>query len=95
MEIVLKNGDKLSLSEGATCLNAASAISEGLARAAVAAKVNGELVDLCVQLKEGDKLEIVTLKDKEGIEVYRHVRTCLRWRLKRYSPPAILQSVPL
>ncbi len=74
MEIVLKNGDKLSLSEGATCLNAASAISEGLARAAVAAKVNGELVDLCVQLKEGDRLEIVTLKDKEGIEVYRH--TC-------------------
>ena len=36
--------------------------------------MNGELVDLCVQLKEGDKLEIVTLKDKEGIEVYRH--TC-------------------
>ncbi len=74
MEIILKNGDKLTLNDGATCANAASAISEGLARAAVAAKVNGNLVDLCTELKEGDKLEIVTLKDKEGLEVYRH--TC-------------------
>ena len=74
MEIILKNGDKLALEDGATCANAASAISEGLARAAVAAKVNGKLVDLCTELKEGDKLEIVTLKDKEGLEVYRH--TC-------------------
>ena len=74
MEIILKNGDKLTVSEGATCANAASAISEGLARAAVAAKVNGNLVDLSTELKEGDKLEIITLKDKEGLEVYRH--TC-------------------
>ncbi|MDE7163702.1 MAG: threonine--tRNA ligase [Clostridia bacterium] len=74
MEIILKNGDKISLNEGATCANAASAISEGLARAAVAAKINGKLVDLCTVLNDGDKLEIVTLKDKEGLEVYRH--TC-------------------
>lgn len=74
MEIILKNGDKLALQDGATCLAAASAISEGLARAAVAAKVNGKLVDLCTELNEGDKLEIITLKDKEGLEVYRH--TC-------------------
>lgn len=74
MDIILKNGDKLTLNDGATCLNAAQAISEGLARAAVAAKVNGKLVDLCTVLNGGDKLEIVTLKDKEGLEVYRH--TC-------------------
>ncbi len=74
MEIILKNGDKLVLDDGATCANAASKISEGLARAAVAAKVNGKLVDLCTELHGGDKLEIVTLKDKEGLEVYRH--TC-------------------
>ncbi|MCM1438058.1 MAG: threonine--tRNA ligase [Roseburia sp.] len=74
MEIVLKNGDKLAVDGGATCANAASKISEGLARAAVAARVNGKLVDLCTPLNEGDRLEIVTLKDKEGLEVYRH--TC-------------------
>lgn len=43
MEIILKNGDKLSLEENATCMQAAQAISEGLARNAVCAKVNGEL----------------------------------------------------
>lgn len=74
MEIILKNGDKLVLDDGATCANAASKISEGLARAAVAAKINGKLVDLCTELHDGDKLEVVTLKDKEGLEVYRH--TC-------------------
>lgn len=74
MEVILKNGDKITLESGVTCANAASAISEGLARAAVAAKVNGVLVDLCTELKDGDRLEIVTLKDKEGLEVYRH--TC-------------------
>ena len=74
MNITLKNGDKLEVAEGADCAAAAKAISEGLARAAVAAKVNGELVDLSTALKEGDSLEIVTLKDKEGLHVYRH--TC-------------------
>ncbi len=74
MKIFLKNGDTLSLEDGAKCSDAAKAISESLARNAVAAKVNGALCDLSAQLSEGDKLELVTLKDKEGIEVYRH--TC-------------------
>lgn len=74
MNITLKNGDKLEVQENATCMVAAKAISEGLARAAVAAKVNGELVDLSAPLHEGDCVEIVTLKDKEGLHVYRH--TC-------------------
>ena len=74
MKVYLKNGDELSVEEGATCAKAVSAISEGLARNAVAAKINGTLCDLSHVLCDGDKLEIVTLKDKEGLEVYRH--TC-------------------
>ncbi len=74
MKILLKSGDELSVEEGVTCAQAAAVISEGLARAAVCAKINGALVDLSETLKEGDSLEIVTLKDKEGLEVYRH--TC-------------------
>jgi len=74
MNIYLKSGDALAVEENATCMQAATAISEGLARNAVCAKVNGELVDLSTVLKEGDNLEIVTLKDKEGLQVYRH--TC-------------------
>ncbi len=74
MNIYLKSGDALTVEENATCMQAAMAISEGLARNAICAKVNGELVDMSVELKEGDNLEIVTLKDKEGLQVYRH--TC-------------------
>lgn len=74
MNITLKNGNSMAVEEGATCFQAASAISEGLTRNAVAAKINGKLVDLSCKLSEGDKLEIVTLKDKEGLDVYRH--TC-------------------
>jgi len=96
MNIVLKNGDKLEIEEGATCQTAASAISEGLARAAVAAKVNGVLCDLSHTLKEGDELEIVTLKDKEGLEVYRH--TCahvLAQALKNIYPTCKLAIGPV
>lgn len=74
MFVYLPDGNQLSVEENATCFVVAKAISEGLARAAVAAKINGELVDLSSPVKEGDKVEIVTLKDKEGLEVYRH--TC-------------------
>ena len=96
MQIVLKNGDRMQLAEGATAQSAAQAISEGLARAAVAAKVNGELVDLSHVLKEGDVLEIVTLKDKEGLEVYRH--TCahvLAQALKTVFPTCKLAIGPV
>ena len=74
MNIILKSGDALEVAENATALQAAMAISEGLARNAVCAKVNGVLVDLSYEMKEGDNLEIVTLTDKEGLQVYRH--TC-------------------
>ena len=74
MEVILKNGDKIVVEEGATCKTVASKISEGLARSAVCAKINGHLVDLSSPVNDGDKVELVTLKDKEGLEVYRH--TC-------------------
>lgn len=96
MKIFLKNGDALSLEDGAKCSDAAKAISESLARNAVAAKVNGALCDLSAQLSEGDKLELVTLKDKEGIEVYRH--TCahvLAQAVKNIFPTCKLAIGPM
>ena len=96
MTILLKNGDGLELPENATCMQAALAISEGLARNAVCAKVNGELVDLSREMKDGDSLEIVTLKDKEGLQVYRH--TCahvLAQALKTVYPTCKLSIGPV
>ncbi len=96
MQITLKNGDALELENGATAYKAAQKISEGLARAAVAAKVNGKLCDLSHVLCEGDSLELVTLKDKEGLEVYRH--TCahvLAQALKTIYPTCKLAIGPV
>ena len=96
MYIILKNGESMSLEDGATAFAAAQAISEGLARNAVCAKVNGQLVDLSHTLNEGDSLEIVTLKDKEGLQVYRH--TCahvLAQALKTVYPTCKLSIGPV
>ncbi len=96
MNITLKNGDILALEDGATCFAAAQKISDGLARAAVAAKVDGVLVDLSTPLKGGCTLELVTLKDREGLEVYRH--TCahvLAQALKNIYPTCKLAIGPV
>ena len=72
MEITLKNGDKKHFDKAASCKDIALSISEGLARAAVCAKVDGTLVDLSAVVDRDCEFEIVTLKDKVGLEVYRH-----------------------
>lgn len=96
MKIILKNGDEMELEAGATAHAAALAISEGLARAAVAARVNGKTADLSTVLNEGDKLELLTLSDREGLEVYRH--TCahvLAQALKTVYPTCKLAIGPV
>ena len=96
MNVILKNGESMQVEAGATAQSVALAISEGLARNAVCAKVNGELVDLSHALNEGDVLEIVTLKDKEGLGVYRH--TCahvLAQALKTVYPTCKLSIGPV
>ncbi len=95
MKIKLKNGD-IDLENGSDCYAAALKISDGLARNAVAAKVNGVLCDLSAKLADGDSLEIVTLKDKEGLDVYRH--TCshvLAQAVKNIFPTCSLAIGPV
>ncbi len=74
MEIKLANGSSMEIEQGLNAYDVAKLISEDLARNAVCAKINGELVDTSAVLKEGDELRIITLRDAEGLEVYRH--TC-------------------
>ena len=74
MNIKLADGSVMELPEGATVAGVASAVSEGLKRNAVAGKVNGKLVDLAHTLEEGDEVVIVTMKDPEALDIYRH--TC-------------------
>ncbi|MBR1868212.1 MAG: threonine--tRNA ligase, partial [Clostridia bacterium] len=74
MKVKLVDGSVLELEKGTTVLGVAKAISEGLARNAVAGKVNGEICDLSKEIQDDAEVVIVTLKDEEGLNIYRH--TC-------------------
>ena len=71
--VTLPDGKPLELPAGATGADAAAAIGPGLAKAALAVKVDGELHDLSVPLPEsGAELAIVTDRDPEALELIRH-----------------------
>lgn len=72
MEIFIKDGTKLEVQEDASVLDVAKQISEGLARNAISGRVNGVLCQLSKKVKKGDCVEIVTLKDKDGMDILRH-----------------------
>src|SRR4051794_8189144 len=72
MHVTLPDGTELELAEGATGADAAQAIGPGLARAALAVKVDGEVRDLARPLPGGAALEIVTGKSPEALELIRH-----------------------
>jgi threonyl-tRNA synthetase len=71
--VKLPDGKPLELPAGATGADAAAAIGPGLAKAALAIKVNGALRDLSAPLPEpGAEVAIVTDRDPEGLELIRH-----------------------
>ena len=74
MKITLKDGSILEFDSPKTVGEIAMQISEGLFRNAVCGKVDGNLVDLSEVIDKDAELQIITLKDKEGLQVYRH--TC-------------------
>ena len=72
MKALLPDGTELDLEEGATGADAARAIGEGLARAALGIRVDGELRDLEAPLEDGARIEIVTGRDEDGLWLIRH-----------------------
>ncbi len=70
--VTLPDGTPLELPDGASGADAAAAIGPGLARAALAVKVDGELRDLTAPLSEGARIAIVTDRDPEALELIRH-----------------------
>ncbi len=72
MNVLLPDGTAIALDEGANAENLARSIGPGLAKAALAAKVNGELVDLAAPLHENDTVEIITFDSEEGKSIFRH-----------------------
>ncbi len=72
ISIKLKDGSIREMSKGSTIGDVAKAISAGLARQAVAGKMNGKLMDLSRELEPDAEIEIVTLDQPDGLEVLRH-----------------------
>src|SRR3712207_4178371 len=72
MHAVLPDGSRKELADGATGADLAAAIGPGLARAALAVKVDGEVRDLARPLADGAKVEIVTDRSPESLELIRH-----------------------
>ncbi|MGM9972465.1 MAG: threonine--tRNA ligase [Clostridiaceae bacterium] len=72
ISVVLKDGSKLELQDNTTIYDLAKSISNSLAKVALVGEVNGKLVDLSYELKDGDQVNIITYKDEKGVEVLRH-----------------------
>lgn len=70
--VSLPDGTPLELESGATGADAALAIGEGLARAALAVKVEDQVRDLSAPVIDGEEISIITSRDPEGLELIRH-----------------------
>ena len=70
--ITLPDGSTIEAADGVTAKQLAEQIGAGLAKAAVAAKVNDQLVDLATPITGDAKLQIITSKDADGLDVMRH-----------------------
>ncbi|RKY25918.1 MAG: threonine--tRNA ligase [Planctomycetota bacterium] len=71
-KVALPDGSKLEVADGTTAGQLAEQIGTGLAKAAIAARINGELVDLSTPINDNADVQIITLKDSEGINIMRH-----------------------
>src|SRR5690554_1594583 len=72
VSITLPDGSQREFEAPVTVSQIAESIGPGLAKAALAGKVNGELVDTSCPIHEDASLAIITARDPEGLEVIRH-----------------------
>ncbi|HWJ03308.1 MAG TPA: threonine--tRNA ligase [Verrucomicrobiae bacterium] len=72
VKVTLKDGSVREFPNGSTVLEITEGISRGLAKAALAAKVNGKVVDLSERLSQDAELEILTFEAPEGQDTLRH-----------------------
>ncbi|CAC9621026.1 Threonyl-tRNA synthetase (EC 6.1.1.3) [uncultured Gammaproteobacteria bacterium] len=70
--ITLPDGTEKSFDQAVSVFEVAKSIGSGLAKATLAGKVNGELVDASFMIEVNSTLSIITDKDAEGLEVIRH-----------------------
>ncbi|EHK91312.1 threonine--tRNA ligase [Aggregatibacter actinomycetemcomitans] len=70
--ITLPDGSQRQFDKPVTVLEVAQDIGAGLAKATIAGRVNGERKDACDLITEDSRVEIITAKDEDGLEIIRH-----------------------
>ncbi len=96
ISVKLPNGAEKVFAENVSVADVAAAISTSLAKNAIAGKINGAVVDLSVDVPDGALVEILTLDNKEGLDVMRHSTAhLLAQALKRLYPDVKLGIGPV
>src|SRR5215210_5547718 len=96
MHVVLPDESKLELPEGATGLDAARAIGERLARDAVLVRTDGRVQDLRLPLEDGERVQILTTRDKDdpdALAVLRHSAAHLLAEAVRRLHPGVKVAI--
>ncbi|CDH18828.1 threonine--tRNA ligase [Xenorhabdus bovienii] len=70
--ITLPDGSQRQFEHAVSVMDVARDIGAGLAKACIAGRVNGELVDACELIETDANLAIITSKDEDGLEIIRH-----------------------
>ena len=95
MKITLKDGSVKEYEGGRSVLEIAKDISEGLARAATSAKVNGDIVDLRKEISKDCELELLTFDSEDGKGAFWHTTShILAQAVKRLYPETKLAIGP-
>ena len=94
--ITLPDGSQRSYAQPVTVAEVAQSIGAGLARAALAGKVDGQLVDISHVIVQDAGLAIITDKDAEGLEIIRHSTAhLLAYAVKELFPDAQVTIGPV
>jgi len=94
--ITLPDGSKREFDNAVTVMEVAQSIGSGLAKATLAGRVNGQLVDASTLIDNEASLQIITAKDEEGIEVIRHSAAhLLAQAVKKVFPDAQVTIGPV
>ena len=70
--ITLPDGSQRAFDNDVSVMDVALDIGPGLAKATIAGRINGELVDACELITQDANLQLITSKDAEGLEIIRH-----------------------
>lgn len=70
--ITLPDGSKREFAQAVSIMEVAQDIGPGLAKATLAGRINGELVDASTKITDDTSLSIITNRDEEGLDIIRH-----------------------